>query len=105
MQPARATWTDERLDDLSARVERGFEKVDRDIRELRMEMKSGDEALRKEMHAGFRELSGELNGRFGEIEGRFGEMNARFADLERTIRRFGGLMILTLAAALLEGRL
>ena len=26
------------------------------------------------------------------------------ADLERTIRWFGGLMILTLAAALLEGR-
>ena len=51
MQPARATWTDERLDDLSARVDRGFEKVDRDIRELRIEVKSGDEALRTEMHA------------------------------------------------------
>ena len=25
----RATWTDERLDDLSNRVERGFEQVDR----------------------------------------------------------------------------
>ena len=95
---ARATWTDERLDDLSARVDRGFEMVDRDMRELRMEMKSGDEALRTEMNAGFRELSGETNARFAE-------MNARFADLERTIRWFGGLMILTLVASLLEGRL
>jgi hypothetical protein len=86
MQPARASWTDERLGDLSARVDRGFEKVDRDIRELRMEVKSGDEALRREMNAGFLDV------------------NARFADLERTIRWFGGLTILTLAAALLEGR-
>ena len=87
MQSARATWTDERLDDLSARVDRGFEKVDQEVRQLRVEMRSGDEALRTEMSAGFREI------------------NARFADLERTVRRFGGLMILMFAAALLEGRL
>lgn len=70
-----------------------------------MEVKSGDAALRTEMNAGFRELSGEMNARFGEMNARFGEIDARFADLERTIRWFGGLMILTLAAALLEGRL
>ena len=29
-------WTDERLDDLSTRMDAGFERVDRDIRELRM---------------------------------------------------------------------
>jgi hypothetical protein len=28
-------WTDERLDDLSNRVDAGFERVDTDIRELR----------------------------------------------------------------------
>ncbi len=28
-------WTDERLDDLSSRVEAGFDRVDADIRELR----------------------------------------------------------------------
>ena len=86
MQSARATWTDERLDDLSARVDRGFEKVDHEVRQLRTEMRTGDEALRTEMSAGFR------------------EMNMRFTDLERTIRRFGGLTRLTLAAALLEAR-
>jgi hypothetical protein len=31
----RVTWTDERLDDLSRRVDVGFDRVDRDIRELR----------------------------------------------------------------------
>ena len=36
----RAMWTDERLDDLSHRVDAGFERVDRDIRELRADIDS-----------------------------------------------------------------
>jgi hypothetical protein len=32
----RTVWTDERLDDLAQRMDAGFERVDRDIRELRM---------------------------------------------------------------------
>jgi hypothetical protein len=32
-------WTDERLDDLSTRMDAGFERVDRDIRELRTDMR------------------------------------------------------------------
>lgn len=31
----RATWTDKRLDDLAARMDAGFARVDADIRELR----------------------------------------------------------------------
>jgi hypothetical protein len=31
----RTMWTDERLDDLSKKVDAGFERVDTDIRELR----------------------------------------------------------------------
>jgi iron uptake system EfeUOB component EfeO/EfeM len=31
----RTMWTDERLDDLSRRMDAGFERVDKDIRELR----------------------------------------------------------------------
>jgi hypothetical protein len=37
----RTTWTDERLDDLSRRMDTGFERVDRDIRDLRSEMRAG----------------------------------------------------------------
>jgi hypothetical protein len=33
-------WTDERLDDLSHRVDAGFERVDKDIRELRADIGS-----------------------------------------------------------------
>jgi hypothetical protein len=35
----RTMWTDERLDDLSTRMDAGFERVDRDIRELRTDMR------------------------------------------------------------------
>lgn len=35
----RMAWTDERLDDLAQRMDAGFERVDRDIRELRAELR------------------------------------------------------------------
>jgi hypothetical protein len=35
----RTMWTDQRLDDLSTRMDAGFERVDRDIRELRTDMR------------------------------------------------------------------
>jgi hypothetical protein len=34
----RTMWTDERLDDLASKVDAGFERVGRDIRDLRMLM-------------------------------------------------------------------
>jgi hypothetical protein len=34
----RSIWTDERLDDLARRMDAGFERVDRDIRDLRILM-------------------------------------------------------------------
>ena len=38
MEPAKATWTDERLDDMARRMDDGFNWVDQDIRELRGEI-------------------------------------------------------------------
>jgi hypothetical protein len=35
----RTMWSDERLDDLSGRMAAGFDRVDRDIRELRTDMR------------------------------------------------------------------
>jgi hypothetical protein len=40
METMRSTRTDERLDDLTRRMDLGFERVDTDIHELRAEMKS-----------------------------------------------------------------
>lgn len=36
----RESWTDERLDDLNAKVDRGFARVDGEIGDLRREMNS-----------------------------------------------------------------
>lgn len=34
----RTAWTDERLDDLARRMDAGFDRVDRDIRDLRADI-------------------------------------------------------------------
>jgi hypothetical protein len=44
-ETVRDVWTDERLDDLNGRVERGFDRVDADIRDLRSEMNTRFEAV------------------------------------------------------------
>jgi hypothetical protein len=49
---ARETWTDERLDDLNARVDKGFSEVKGEIKDLRAEM----------------------NARFAAVDGRFDAM-------------------------------
>jgi len=67
MMSPREKWTDERLDDLSLKVDRGFARVDGDLREIR-----GD----------VRNLSREMNGRFDSMEERF---DARFDALNRTL--------------------
>ena len=36
----RAVWTDERLDDLSRRMDAGFDRIDADVRELRLELRT-----------------------------------------------------------------
>jgi hypothetical protein len=53
---ARDSWTDQRLDDLNARVDRGFEQVDKrfervedEFKDVRREMKEGFESLQRSM--------------------------------------------------------
>lgn len=40
MEAMREKWTDERLDDMNARMAEGFQRVDADLRELRSDMKA-----------------------------------------------------------------
>jgi hypothetical protein len=49
MERARATWTDERLDDLARRIDGGFNRIDGDLRELRSEMNARFDALHRLM--------------------------------------------------------
>jgi hypothetical protein len=73
MERARVTWTDERLDDLSRRVEDGFNRVDRDLHEL--------------------------SRRIDLFEAR---IDARFDSLQRTMIQFGGGMTLAILATLVS---
>jgi hypothetical protein len=57
----RVAWTDERLDDLSRRMDVGFERVDRDIRDLRSEMRAGFVDVRGEID-GLRSLMFRMTG-------------------------------------------
>lgn len=47
----RFAWTDERIDDLSRRMDIGFKRVDSDMGELKSEMRAGFADLRGEVSA------------------------------------------------------
>jgi len=68
MEAMRKSWTDERLDDMSCRMEDGFNRVDADLRALRSETTM----------------------RFERVEG-------RIDDLHRTMLQLGGGAIVTIA--------
>ncbi len=71
---AREKWSDERLDDLNVRVEKGFDEVKSEIRETKGELKGEVRELRKEM-----------NTRFVAVEARFNSIEARLDGLNRTL--------------------
>ncbi|HSC21290.1 MAG TPA: hypothetical protein VLC07_06140 [Solirubrobacterales bacterium] len=59
MPMPREKWTDERLDDLNKKVDKGFDemregfsRVDGEIKDLRREMKEGFESLHRTLLAG-----------------------------------------------------
>jgi hypothetical protein len=72
VERTRATWTDERLDDLARRMEDGFNRVDTELRSLRTEMNSS-----------------------------FGEVNGRLDALQRRMIQFAGAMMVTFVAGFL----
>jgi tetrahydromethanopterin S-methyltransferase subunit G len=63
---ARDSWTDERLDDLNAKVDHGFEAVDRRFGEVDRRFE-------------------EVNRKLDRIDRRFEQFDARFDALQRTL--------------------
>ena len=79
VQPHRALWTDERLDDLNQTIRDGFARNDGDHQELRSEM---------------REVRVEMNERFGSLQrtmilGMFGLLGGIFAAVVGAIVTLG----------------
>ena len=69
MEAMREEWTDERLDDLADRMDQGFERVDRDIRDLRGEMNNRFDSIQRSMMQAVVALSVGMLAGFGGLAG------------------------------------
>ena len=85
----RESWTDERLDDLNSKVDRGFERIDAELHALRTETRTEFTAIRTEMKSGF----DRVDERFERLEGRFDE---RFDAMYRLMLQLGSGMLAAL---------
>ena len=110
MEAMRQEWTDERLDDLTGHMNQGFERLDRDLREVRAEIKALRSELRAEIAATGRDsrvetatLGAELRAEMAtlgselraEMDVRFARVDARFDSLQRML--LGGYLTAVLA--------
>jgi hypothetical protein len=82
VERARATWTDERLDDLSRRVDVGFERVDTELRAIRTE------------------LGARIDAQGSELVARIDAQGARIDALQRTMIQVGGGVIASILVAI-----
>ncbi|HEY5942042.1 MAG TPA: hypothetical protein VIT89_04185 [Solirubrobacterales bacterium] len=84
MMSPRERWTDERIDDLSVKVDQGFA-------DLKTEMKEGFERVDNRF--------AQVDNRFERIEDRLDKLTDRFESLSRTL--WGGAFVI--AAAIIGG--
>ena len=91
MMSPRETWTDETLDDLSAKVDRGFSEVKTEMRGGFARM----EALFEKVDERFKEVER----RFEKLDERFEKIEGRFHDLNRTFIGAGAVVIAALLGA------
>jgi hypothetical protein len=85
----RVAWTDERLDDLSQRMDAGFDRIDRDLRDLRAGMSSLGTDLRTE-----------IAGLGAELRGEIGTVRAEIGALRGAMNRVGGGIIIGLVGVI-----
>ena len=95
MQTMRDKWTDERLDDLNAKVDRGFERIDGEIADLRAEMN----ARFDQMNARFEQMDARFEQMNARMDQRFDALGQRFESLYRTLLGFVGALIIALLAS------
>jgi hypothetical protein len=106
MERARATWTDERLDDLSNSVGR----VGADLRQLRTEMNARVDSLEGRLGSRIDAVQGGLENRIDGFEGRLvaridaveGRLGARIDALNRSMLQVGGGVIVAVLAAIVN---
>ena len=88
MEAMRDSWSDERLDDLNGKVDRGFGRIDGELRAQRVETRTEFVVVRSEMKDEFAAVRAEMKAGFDKVDDRFERMDARFDRIEE---RFEGL--------------
>lgn len=84
----REKWTDERLDDLNEKVDRGFADTKAEMREGFARVDGEIKELRKELNARFSSIDARfdsIDARFNSIDARFDSIDARFDALNRNL--------------------
>jgi archaellum component FlaC len=88
---ARETWTDERLDDLNAKVDRGFEQVDKRFEQVDKRFEQVDKRFEQvdrrfeQIDKRFERVEDEFKAVRRETKEGFDAMNLRFESLNRVL--------------------
>lgn len=81
----RETWTDERLDDLSKKVDDGFADLKAEMRERFDRLEAQFDRVDKRFE--------QVDKRFEQVDKRFEAMDARFDSLSRNLLQVAGMII------------
>jgi hypothetical protein len=89
MEAVREKWTDERLDDLTHRVDEGFNRTEREFQAMRVEMRTEFGAVRSEMKTEFGAVRSEMRTEFGAVRS---EMKSELGAVRSEMRtEIGGI--------------
>lgn len=101
MQTMRDSWSDERLDDLNTKVDRGFEQVDKRFEQVDKRFEQVDRRFEKvderfeRVDERFEQVGEEFKAVRSEMKEGFDAVNGRIDSLQHTL--FQGVIALTLA--------
>jgi hypothetical protein len=90
---ARESWTDERLDDLSNRVDGGFRDTHAEFALVRSEMRSEFAAVRSEMRSEFAAVRSEMRTEIGSLRS---EMHEGFAAIRGELAALNRMLTIAL---------
>jgi hypothetical protein len=98
------SWNDDRLDELSRRMDEGFKETREGFARVDREMKEGFARVDREMKEGFARVDRDMKEGFAELRGEMRYLGERFDRLLNTLVLiawgFAGTMVAALAAVL-----
>lgn len=96
MEAMRASWTDDRMDDLNGKVDALHLEMRSEFKAVRGEMKDEFAAVRAEMQDGF----DKVDKRFDKVDRRFETIDGRLYAMQRLMIQFCGVALAALLGVL-----